>query len=325
MVTSPPVPNLLYMFDFVIDDLVIIRKNHCAPEEYSTCVEFTFRSNLYISLCDREYGGCIDPKQAKCAKCCIFPLDKPVTDEDRLFIHVYKKRTGRCKFLIGMTEMAVKPLFDEIDKTFEAENTDWLTKRQDSLKGLPTLRGSNRDMLDRCECFNVGFRRQEQLCPNYVVVKRLLPLFNLCHQQTGNMVLLLRLLCHGPTIVSQLHRVGNKFVPVELPPDQHPCYIPPEEREGNPLTTGYRYFSCNLDKLCPCDTCEDEFDRGKFLWCWFGVRYSSTNPNDLCAPQTAPLCPVRISVRELLRNTSRAEFAAMFPCSPPDLCPVRIC
>ncbi|XP_017861104.1 PREDICTED: uncharacterized protein LOC108612664 [Drosophila arizonae] len=261
MVPSPPVPNLLYMFDFVIDDLVIIRKNHCAPEEYATCVEFTFRSNLYINLCDREYGGCIDPKQARCAKCCIFPLDKPVTDEDRLLIHVYKKRTDRCKFLIGMTEMVVKPLFDEIDKTFEDQNTDWLMKRQDSLKGLPTLKGSNRDMLDRCECFNAGFRRREQLCPNYVVVKRMLPLFNLCNQQTGNMVLLLRLLCHGPTIVSQLHLVGNKFVPVEQPPDQHPCYILPEEREGNFPTTGYRYFSCNLDKLCPCDTCEDEFDR----------------------------------------------------------------
>lgn len=265
MGTAPPVPQLLYMFDFVVDDLVIIRKNHCAPEEYSTCVEFTFRSNLYINLCDREYGSCVNPKQPKCGKCSIFPLDRPVTNDDRLLIHVYKKRTDRCKFLIGMTDMEVKPLFDQIDKKFNEENADWLTKRQENLKNLPRIKNSNRDMMDTCKCFNAGFRRLEQLCPNHVVVKRMLPLFNLCSQQTGNMVLILRLLCYGPTIVSSLQKVGNKFVAAPRPLYEHPCYIIPEERDGKHPTKGYRYFACNLDKLCPCDYCEDEFERGKFL------------------------------------------------------------
>ncbi|XP_064539942.1 uncharacterized protein LOC135429549 [Drosophila montana] len=255
------IPHLLYMFDFVVDDLVITRRNHCAPEEYSTCVELTFRSSVYANICDREYGGCIEPKQPQCGKCCIFALESPITEEDRLLVHVYKKRTDRCKFLIGFGEVKVKPLFDKIDKEFNTENWGWRSKRQDNMINLPLLKGSNRDLLDTCECFNAGFQRLEQLCPSYTMAKRMLPLFNICQQQTGNMVLIMRLLCHGPTIVSHFRKIGNKMVPTPRPADQHPCYIIPAERDGKRPTKGYRYFACNEDKLCPYDICEDEFDR----------------------------------------------------------------
>lgn len=45
--------NFLYMFEVVVDDLLITRQNLCAPEEYPTCTELTFRSSMYMCICDR--------------------------------------------------------------------------------------------------------------------------------------------------------------------------------------------------------------------------------------------------------------------------------
>ncbi|KAH8415623.1 hypothetical protein KR222_006740, partial [Zaprionus bogoriensis] len=194
--------SLIYMFEFVVDDLVIVRQNLCAPEEYPTCVEITFRSSVFLSICDREYGSCVNPKQPKCGKCCIFALDSPVTDKDRLLIHVYKKRTSRCKFLIGLTDMPMKPIFDRVRESFDAENLNWEKIWTDQVINMPKLKGPNKDVMDNCACYDPGFERREQLCPTSEITKRLLPLFNLCKQQTGNIVIKMRLLCNGPAIVS---------------------------------------------------------------------------------------------------------------------------
>ncbi|XP_034105900.1 uncharacterized protein LOC117569020 [Drosophila albomicans] len=305
--------GLIFMLDFVIDDLLITRQNLCAPEEYPTCVEFTFRSSVFVSICDREYGSCVNPKQPKCCKCCIFALDSPVTDKDRLLIHVYKKRTMRCKFLIGLTELPMKPIFDRVRESFDIENPNWEKIWQDQLDKLPKMKGQNKVSLDNCACYDPGFERREQLCPTAETTKRLLPLFNLCKQQTGNMVLVMRLLCNGPAIVSTF--ALGQSVCSRNPKCPDPCCPPPScppqpcpscgkmkppcpedpccaSATGGPMDTGkkcgskcppcpppvctmpdpcakeedspkkcLRYFACNLDKMCPCDYCEDEFDR----------------------------------------------------------------
>ncbi|EDV96012.1 GH15443 [Drosophila grimshawi] len=325
--------SLIYMFEFVIDDLLITKQNLCAPEEYPTCVEITFRSNVFLSICDREFGTCVNPKQCKCGKCVIFALDSPITDKDRLLIHVYKKKTNRCKFLIGLTELPMKPIFDRVKESFDAENINWDKNWVEQLQDLPKMKGPNKDALDNCSCYDTGYERREQLCPTSELTKRLLPLFNLCKQQTGNMVLIMRLLCNGPVIVSQFslnHSICSRN-PVCPPPCCEPC--PPKpcptpscpscgkikvccdpppccpedpcdpccnatgntNATGGPMDTSkkcckgrcppcpppqcvqpdpcylpspasmkqkcLRYFACNLDKMCPCEYCEDEFDR----------------------------------------------------------------
>lgn len=324
--------SLIYMMEFVIDDLVIVRQNLCAPEEYPTCVEISFRSNVFLNICDRDFGSCVNPRQPKCGKCCIFALDTPVTDKDRLMLHVYKKKTSRCKFLIGMTSMPLQPIFARVKASFDVENPGWEKIWQDQAEGLPTLKGPNKDALDNCACYDPGFERREQLCPTSELTKRLLPLFNLCKQQTGNIVLKMRLLCNGPAIVSCFALCNTTFCsrnpkcppdpcckpcpspcgpctpcgpcgpcpppcpsPCEPPPpcdpcgepccpssgpldfckkccrskcapcmpgcvQEDPCYVPPPK-----IPKCLRYFACNLDKLCPCEYCEDEFDRGKYF------------------------------------------------------------
>ncbi|XP_017861148.1 PREDICTED: uncharacterized protein LOC108612701 [Drosophila arizonae] len=251
-------PELLYMFEFVIDDLIIIRKNLCAPDEYPTCVEFTFRSNVYVTLCDREYGACVDESEPRTGKCCIFPLKGEVKDNERLYVNIYKKRTDCCKFLIGMAEMEVKPLFDylnDIDQT----DTNWLNPQY--TVDLPKFGDTRRKSLNTVACFDPGLQRMEQLCPSFINVKNMLPIFNLYNQQIGNIVLKLRLLCHGPTIVAEVFKKGNKMVAAPRRPDQDICYVVPEERGVVLPPKGHRYFARNANKLCPCDTCEDEFDR----------------------------------------------------------------
>ncbi|XP_023169981.2 uncharacterized protein LOC111598796 [Drosophila hydei] len=310
--------TLIYMLEFVIDDLLITRQNLCAPEEYPTCVEITFRSTVFVSICDREYGACVNPKAPKCCKCCIFALEAPVTDKDRLLIHVYKKKTSRCKFLIGLTELPMKPIFDRVKESFDAENVNWEKIWSEQLQHVPKLKGTNREILDNCACYDRGNERREQLCQTSEITKRLLPLFNLCKQQTGNIVLIIRLVCNGPSLVSSfpLNTSICSRNPVCPPPcspcppcgKSKPCCDPPRCPEdpcdpccgggsasatGGPMDTGkkcckgtcppcpqpccvqkdpcqrpkeepkkcLRYFACNLDKMCPCDMCEDEFDR----------------------------------------------------------------
>ncbi|XP_030375345.1 uncharacterized protein LOC115624683 [Scaptodrosophila lebanonensis] len=311
--------NFLYMFEFVVDDLLITRQNLCAPEEYPTCCEITFRSSVFVSICDREYGSCVNPCQPKCGKCCMFSLESPVTDKDRVLIHVYKKRTDRCKFLIGLSDLAAKPIFDRVNESFQAENPNWEKILNEHINNMPKMRQASKNPLDNCACYERAMERKEQLCPTSELSKRLLPLFNLCKMQTGNIVLIMRLVCNGPAIVSSFpfNRVcsrnpkcpepcpscpscgkapknagggqicpppsscgggcgggaggagaaaaagaGGKKCrgkcrspsPVCVQPD--PCYKPDDE----PMKC-LRYFACNLDKMCPCDYCEDEFDR----------------------------------------------------------------
>lgn len=308
--------SLIYMFEFVIDDLVIVKQNLCAPEEYPTCVELSFRSNVFISICDRQFGSCVHPRQPKCGKCCIFALDTPIQDKDVLMIHVYKKKTQRCKFLIGTTTMPLKAIFDRVKRSFDIENPGWEKIWIEQAANLPTIKGPNKETLDNCSCYDPGLERFEQLCPTSELTKRLLPLFNLCKQQTGNIVIKMRLLCNGPSIVS-CFALNQAFCsrnpkcpepccppgpccgpepccppacPPACPPPCEPCCPSPSGPadfcksccrsacapspspciQPDPCCKPpphkpkcLRYFACNLDKLCPCEYCEDEFDRGK--------------------------------------------------------------
>ncbi|XP_016993254.3 uncharacterized protein [Drosophila takahashii] len=321
--------NFLYMFEFVVDDLLITRQNLCAPEEYPTCTEITFRSSVYVNLCDREVGTCVNPCSPKCGKCALFTLDSPITDKDVLQVHVYKKKTESCKFLIGLSELKVKPIFDRVKESFDIENPDWEGAMLGHIAQLPKMKGPNsKGLLDNCACYEKLNERHEQWCPTSELSKRLLPLFNLCKMQTGNIVLILRLVCNGPAIVSTFpfSKVcsRNPKCPEPCcgpcgpcppppccgscppPPCGPPCPAPcdpcdpcdpcspccggggtatggPMEKKGKgacgqppcrtckmvdpcakrvePPAKCLRYYACNLDKMCPCDYCEDEFDR----------------------------------------------------------------
>lgn len=114
--------NYLYMFEFVVDDLLITMMNECAPEEYPTYVEMSFRSQCYVSICDQEEGGCME---ATCrnGKCALFALDEELVENDTLFVHVYKRRPGKkCKFLLGMASVPVYTLFKKVTRHFHEEN-----------------------------------------------------------------------------------------------------------------------------------------------------------------------------------------------------------
>ncbi|XP_020812362.1 uncharacterized protein LOC110187310 [Drosophila serrata] len=296
--------NFLYMFEFVVDDLLITRQNLCAPEEYPTCTEITFRSSVYVSICDREVGCCVNPSSPKCGKCALFTLESPITDKDKLLVHVYKKRTESCKFLIGLTEVAIKPIFDRVKESFDAENPNWENAMLGHVAQLPRMKGPNsKGLLDNCSCYEKLNERHEQWCPTSELSKRLLPLFNLCKMQTGNIVIIMRLVCNGPTIVSSFpfSRIcsRNPKSPPPCPPGEpcdpcdpcgpsdpcaaaatatggpmnksNPCCPPPPTRKCRmadpcaprvePVAKCLRYYACNVDKLCPTDYCEDEFDR----------------------------------------------------------------
>ncbi|KAH8379578.1 hypothetical protein KR009_005791 [Drosophila setifemur] len=287
--------NFLYMFEFVVDDVLITRQNMCAPEEYPTCTEISFRSMVYINICDREVGTCVNPCSPKCGKSCLFTLDGPITEKDKLMVHVYKKKTESCKFLIGLSELAVKPIFERVKESFDLENPNWEGAMMHHSDNLPKMKGPNsKGLLDNCACYERVNERHEQWCSTSELSKRLLPLFNLCKMQTGNMVLIVKLVCIGPSIVSSFpfSRVCSRN-PKCPEPCPEPCCGPCNETAtGGPMDKSkgckgsspppeprcctmvdpcakrddkpprcLRYFSCNLDKMCPCDCCEDEFDR----------------------------------------------------------------
>ncbi|KAL5293170.1 hypothetical protein ACFFRR_011752 [Megaselia abdita] len=114
--------NYLYMFEFVVDDLLITTMNECAPEEYPTYVEMSFRSQCYVSICDQEEGGCME---ATCrnGKCALFALDEELAENDTLFVHVYKRRPGKkCKFLLGLAAVPVYAMFKKVTRHFHEEN-----------------------------------------------------------------------------------------------------------------------------------------------------------------------------------------------------------
>lgn len=195
--------NFLYMFEFVVDDLLVTRSNSCAPEEYPTCCEVSFRNSVFISICDREFGQCVDDCSPKCGKCCLFALESPITDSDKLQIHVYKKKTEKCKFLVGCTEMPVKNLFDKVMEKFNTENPNWQEMQSKHLQNIPNSSEPKKptEIIDN-DCDSDFEGRREQLCPTSELTKSLLPLFNLKRSQTGNVVLIIRLVANGPAIVS---------------------------------------------------------------------------------------------------------------------------
>ncbi|XP_017030932.1 transcriptional cofactor Bfc [Drosophila kikkawai] len=204
--------NILWMMEFVVDDLLITRQNKCAPEEYPTCVEITFRSSVYVSVCDREYGSCVNPLSPKCGKCVVFTLDSPVKEEDKLFIHVYKKRSN-CKYLLGMTEMKAKPIFDRVKTDFDAINPDWQAGIMHNVITRPNLRKGCKPNI--CACYGAVPERPESYCATSELTKRLLPLFNQCKMQTGNLILIMRVVCNGPAVISTF--------PFQSPKTKCPC------------------------------------------------------------------------------------------------------
>ncbi|XP_017063432.1 uncharacterized protein LOC108102782 [Drosophila eugracilis] len=205
--------NFMYMLELVVDDLLITRPNDCAPEEYPTCTEITFRS-VFLNIVDREYGTCVDPCSQKCGKCALFTLNSPITNQDVMHIHVYKKRSENCKFLLGLTELPMKPIFDRVKKEFDWRNINWEENVLTHVSGLPSLRRPCKQT-SNCVCYEKHRQRLEQWCPTSELSKRMLPLFNLCQMQTGNIVLLMRLVCNGPAMVSSF--------PVQVPKCKDPC------------------------------------------------------------------------------------------------------
>ncbi|XP_060654113.1 uncharacterized protein LOC132789839 [Drosophila nasuta] len=252
------VPHLIYMFEFVIDDLVITLQNYCAPDEYPICVEISFRNCVYVIVCDRDSGNCVDPCRPKTGKRCLFPLTSPVTEEDRLHIHVYKRRSNCCKFLLGLSEISIHTLFKRVDKAFEAQNDGWLQRWMDQLADLPRMKDPASNVMDRCDCFDSSYERREQLCPVSSVIKQLVPIFNLCSRQTGNIVLIIRLACHGPTITSVYFRREDGKTEA-MASSKQPQICPSSEAE-EPRKC-HRSFACNRDKQCPCNICVDECGR----------------------------------------------------------------
>ncbi|XP_017487351.1 PREDICTED: uncharacterized protein LOC108375719 [Rhagoletis zephyria] len=270
--------NFLYMFEFVVDDLLITRPNHCAPEEFPTCCEICFRSSVFVSICDREFGQCVDICAPKCGKCCLFSLESPVTEKDRLIIHIYKKKTDKCKFLVGATDIPIKPLFDKVTESFNIENPNWMEQLAKHTARMPYPKTSSKTTVVDNDCDEDSSGRPEQMCPTSELTKRLLPLFNMQHKQTGNLVLIMRLVCNGPTIVSSFpfSRIcstgcAKKTTPcpsncaaIESPQSQGVCPMPdPCKKEEKNAPVCRRYFACNADKGCPCEECEDYCDRGK--------------------------------------------------------------
>uniref|UniRef100_A0A1B0G0X9 Transcriptional cofactor Bfc domain-containing protein n=1 Tax=Glossina morsitans morsitans TaxID=37546 RepID=A0A1B0G0X9_GLOMM len=160
------------------------------------------RNSVFLSICDREFGQCVDPTAPKCGKCCLFSLDAPVSDADKMLVHIYKKKTNKCKFLVGCTDMPIKGLFDKVMENFNVENPNWEETTKKHISNIPhPLEPKPSQIVDNdCDDDSVG--RREQMCPTSEMNKRLLPIFNLKGAQTGNVVLIIRLVANGPAIVS---------------------------------------------------------------------------------------------------------------------------
>lgn len=292
--------NFLYMFEFVVDDLLVTRPNYCAPDEYPTCCEVSFRNSVFVSICDREFGHCVDPSAPKCGKCCLFSLESPIQDSDRLMIHIYKKKTDKCKFLIGCTDMPIRGLFDKVMENFNIENPNWEEGLRRHAQTMPEAGVPPKcpEVVDN-DCDEDTAGRREQLCPTSELTKCLLPLFNLKGCQTGNVVMIIRLVANGPAIVSSFpfSRIcntgcnrksdstsrcegGNDSSPLDESKldgktsvgktyrrNPRPCNGCPAlddpcfTREKKQFCQ--RYFACNADKGCPCNEVMDECTRCK--------------------------------------------------------------
>lgn len=247
--------NFLYMFEIVVDDLLVTRPNYCAPEEYPTCCEVSFRNSVFLSICDREFGQCVDPNAPKCGKCCLFSLDAPISDSDKLLVHIYKKKTSKCKFLVGCTDMPIKGLFEKVMESFNIENPNWEEVVSKHVRSIPNPSEPNKhqEVVDNdCDEDSVG--RREQLCPTSELTKRLLPLFNLKGCQTGNVVLIIRLVANGPAIVSSFPfsrfcTAGCNPKP-KCPQPQPPMPKICSPKEKSPCCKGADDILPNLGRCC---------------------------------------------------------------------------
>lgn len=218
------------MFEFIIDDLIIAHPNHCAPAEYSTCVEINFRNNVYVNICDSDYVG----YRIKRGKRCIFTMVRPITENDRLIIQVSKRKNVRnesnIKFILGTADVEVASLFETVNHKFKHENVDWFERRQNHLKKMPNLDTTTKDILDGCECYEVSDHRYEEMIPIYEITKRMVPLFNLCQYQTGNIFMIISLHCLGPSIIG-LTRNISVMPPPHLCPFDDIYFVNPEDRK----------------------------------------------------------------------------------------------
>jgi len=105
-----------------------------------------------------------------------------------MHIHVYKKRTESCKFLLGLAELPMKPIFDRVKREFDLQNINWEDNVMTHVSRLPRIRGPCKKTNDCVTCYEKHRERREQWCPTSELTKRMLPLFNLCKMQTGNIV-----------------------------------------------------------------------------------------------------------------------------------------
>lgn len=195
--------GMMYMIDFVIDDLIIARRNRCAPSEYSTCVEISLRNNVYVNICDSDYVK----GQKDRGKRVIFALSKPIMADDRILIQVTKrkkKNMGKVKFMIGSSDIEIESLFDAVDHKFKHENLDWYDRCITHLRTMPRLNTKSKGPIDVCECFEVPDPRYEELTPVFESRKVMVPIFNLCQYQTGNVLIKIILYCIGPSVVGTI-------------------------------------------------------------------------------------------------------------------------
>lgn len=215
------------MFEFIVEDLIIAHRNQCAPAEYSTSVEIHFRNNVYVNICDSDYFG----QRVKRGKRCIFTMLRQITEDDRLIIEVSKKKKvrneGNIKFILGTGDAEVKSLFNTVDNNFRNENVDWYERRQNHLAKRPTMDTVKESILDNCECYEVSNYRYEEMTPIFEKTKRMVPLFNLCESQTGNICIIISLHCLGPSIMGITRSMPTPPVPRLCPYDD--VYFPREQ------------------------------------------------------------------------------------------------
>lgn len=181
--------NFLYALECLVEHISITRPNECAPEEYPTCVEISFRSNIFLSVCETNLEN---KNRIKSGKSCLFALDKPVTNNDKLEISLFKKKIEKCKFLIGSTDIAIKSMFDKVIENFKKINSKIIDNN--------AISKDNKKQTDQ---ESSGFvKGKEDFIPASEVIKRLLPLFDAKGRQSGSIIIFLRLSCIGPIVTS---------------------------------------------------------------------------------------------------------------------------
>lgn len=155
--------HYLYTIEFLVQNLTITKGNICAPQSYPVNAEFKFRRGLFVSIPQSDFGAVVDktnpPRSSqvsgyyddyeysndrnnrKSGRCCAFTLDRPLDSNEALDIRVYKKKSDKCKFLIGMAELPLSNQFQELMDKFFALNKgqfyNTLKQRHRDVAGSP--------------------------------------------------------------------------------------------------------------------------------------------------------------------------------------------